>query len=83
MSNGREELKRFDGLPFDLEVQLDRRTLRIRDLLELGVGSLMRLNRHPGENFDVLVGGARIGSGEMVVVGETMAVRLIGLERGR
>ena len=77
------QLIRFEGIPFDLQVQLDRRTLRVRDLLDLKVGSVVPLTRPLGMNFDVLVGGARVGSAEVVVLGDAVAVRLTRIDGGK
>ena len=74
------ELSRFAAVPFDVQVQLDRISMKIAAILELKVGSVVTLKKPAGDNFDVLVGGARLGSGEVVIVDNTMAVRLTGLE---
>jgi flagellar motor switch protein FliN len=74
------KLTRFARVPFDVLVRLDQVRLRIGDILELKVGSVLTLEKKAGQNLDVLVGGSRLGSGEMVVVDNTMAVRLTSLE---
>ncbi len=73
-------LMRFARVPFAVQVELDRVRLKVREILELKAGSVVVLKKPAGENFDVLVGGTRIGSGEVVIVENFMAVRLSGLE---
>ena len=71
---------RFAKVPFDIQVRLDQVRLRIGDILELKVGSVVTLEKKAGQNLDVLVGGSRLGSGEMLIVDNTMAVRLTSME---
>lgn len=81
MSDNEElELGQFARVPLDVDVELERRTLTIREILDLKVGAVLVLKRPAGENFDVLIGGARVGSGEAVMIENTMAVRLTGFE---
>lgn len=63
-------------VPVDLEVELDRKTMAIGAILDLKQGSVIKMNRSAGENIDILVGGALVGFGEIVVIEETMGVRI-------
>jgi flagellar motor switch protein FliN/FliY len=63
----------------DVEVELDRTALTLRQILELDQDSLIKLPRPAGENIDVSIGGARVGEGEIVVTGETVAIRIAEL----
>jgi len=60
----------------DLEVELDRRVMRMREVLELEVGSVIRMTRSAGENIDIIVGGSLVGFGEIVIIEDTMGVRI-------
>ena len=60
----------------DLDVELDRRVMRIRDVLELEEGSVIRMTRSAGENIDIIVGGSLVGFGEIVIIEDTMGVRI-------
>ncbi|BDG59364.1 flagellar motor switch protein FliN [Caldinitratiruptor microaerophilus] len=57
-------------------VELGRTTKQIRDVLELGPGAVIELEKLAGEPVDVLVNGKRIARGEVVVVDEHFAVRI-------
>lgn len=48
----------------------------IRDLLQLGQGSVIELDKLAGEPMDVLVNDRLIARGEVVVVNEKFGVRL-------
>jgi flagellar motor switch protein FliN len=66
-----EEIAHFLDVPIEMNVELDRRRLTIREVMEFGVDSVLRLTRSAGENLDIRIGGTLIGSGE-IVVSETM-----------
>lgn len=67
---------RVQDIPLDLSVELGRTTLLIRDILELGTGSIIELDRVAGEPVDLLANGRLIARGEVVVVDECFAVRV-------
>ena len=60
----------------DFEVRLDERVMSLREILELDRGQVIRLNRSAGENIDVLAGGALVGSGEVVVIEDSIGIRI-------
>ena len=71
-----EQIRSVAEVPVDLEVELDRRVLALREILALRPGSVVRMTRSAGENIDIRVGGALIGSGEIVILEESMGVRI-------
>ena len=76
------EVTPFSELMFDINVDLATRVMSVKEVLDLKPGSVVRMNRSAGENIDILVGGALIGYGEIVVIEDTMGVRItdFGLE---
>ncbi len=71
-----EEIASLGEIPVELEVELDRRTMRAREVLELEVGSVLGTSRSAGENIDIYVGGVLCASGEIVVVENALGVRI-------
>ena len=84
-----EQLLPFDGdpesdtdigllleVPLSISVELGRTSLTIRELLALGQGSILQLDRHAGEPVDVLVNGKRLARGEVVVIDEDFGIRV-------
>jgi flagellar motor switch protein FliN/FliY len=71
-----EELARFLDVPIDMNVELDRRLVAMREVMAFEVDSIIRLTRSAGENLDIRLGGALIGSGEIVVSETTTGVRI-------
>ncbi len=70
------EISRFADVGVEVEVELDRRVLTVRDLLELETGSVIGMTRAAGENLDIYVGGRLVGFGEIVLVEDNIGVRI-------
>lgn len=60
----------------DLSVELGRASVPVREILQLGSGSIVELNKLAGDSVDVLVNGRLIARGEVVVVDENFGVRI-------
>ena len=71
-----EEIAQFLDVPIEMNVELDRRPITVREVMEFDVDSIIKLTRSAGENLDIRLGGALIGSGEIVVSETTTGVRL-------
>lgn len=63
-------------IPVYLTVELGRTRIAIRNLLQLGHGSVVELEGMAGEPMNVLVNGTLIAQGEVVVVNEKFGIRL-------
>jgi flagellar motor switch protein FliN/FliY len=66
-------------IPVELTVEIGRTRLSIRELLQLGAGSVVELGRLAGEELDILVNGTPIARGEAVVVDDRFGVRLTAI----
>lgn len=71
-----EEIAHFADVQMDIEAELDRRILTVAQILQLEPGSLIGMKRSAGENIDLYVGGMLVGRGEIVVVENTLGVRI-------
>jgi len=71
-----EEISHLSDVPVFVEIELDRKIMTTRDILRLETGSVIKLPRSAGENINLVVGGALIGSGEIVIIEETVGVRI-------
>ena len=71
-----EEIAPLGDIPIEIEVELDRRVMSTREVLELDEGSIISTTRSAGENIDIYIGGVLCGSGEIVVVENTLGVRI-------
>jgi flagellar motor switch protein FliN len=70
------DLTRVMDIPVQLSVELGRAKMPIRQILQLGAGSVVELGTVAGELVDVLVNGQLIARGEIVVVNEKFGIRL-------
>ena len=71
-----DQIKHLGDVAIDVEVELDRKELTVREVLELEPGSVLKMTRSAGENIDILIGGSLVGFGEIVLVEDTVAVRI-------
>ena len=71
-----EEIAPLGDIPIEIEVELDRRVMTTREVLELQEGSILSTMRSAGENIDIYIGGVLCGSGEIVVIESTLGVRI-------
>ena len=63
-------------IPLKVTVELGRTQVVIKDLLQLGQGSVLELDKLAGEPLEILVNGKLVAKGEVVVVNEKFGIRL-------
>ena len=66
-------------VPLQITVELGRTRMLIKDVLELGIGSVVELNKLAGESVEVFVNNKLIAKGEVVVIDENFAVRITSI----
>ena len=64
------------NIPVEVSLELGRTKMDLRDLLQLGQGSVVELERMIDEPLDVLVNGTLVAHGEVVVVDNKFGIRL-------
>lgn len=79
-STGPSEAKSPLDLILDVELQvtveLGRTSMQVRDVLELGPGSVVELQKLAGEPVELIVNNKLIARGEVVVIDENFGVRI-------
>jgi len=73
------ELDFIMDIPLEISVEIGRARMLIGDMLKLGQGSVIELNRLSGEPVDIFVNKKLIARGEVVVAGEKFGVRIIDI----
>jgi flagellar motor switch protein FliN/FliY len=63
-------------VPLEVTVRLGKTKMLIKDILELGNGSVIELDKLAGESVDLLVNGKLIAKGEVVVIDENFGFRV-------
>jgi len=72
----RDNLDFILELPLEISVELGRKKIQIKDLLKLGQGSVVELNKMAGEPAEIYVNHKLMAKGEVVVVNEKFGVKL-------
>ncbi|MED4934571.1 flagellar motor switch phosphatase FliY [Heyndrickxia coagulans] len=75
----RVETKNLDMLldiPLEVTVELGRTSKTVREILEMGAGSIVELDKLAGEPVDILINHQLIAIGEVVVIDENFGVRV-------
>ena len=68
-------------VPLEISVVLGRTKKSIKDILNLGTGSLIELDKLAEEPVEILVNGKKVAYGEVVVVDENFGVRITNIIR--
>lgn len=74
--SGERRMDLLLDVPLDLSVELGRARMTIQDLLGLGPGSVIELDKVAGEALDILVNDRLVARGEAVVVNDKFGVRI-------
>ncbi len=76
----------FDALldvSMPVVIEIGRTSMTVQEVLQLGTGSVVALDRMVCEPVDVYVGDRKLAEGEVVVVGEHFGVRISSVVAGR
>jgi flagellar motor switch protein FliN/FliY len=77
---GSEQVKRdidfLLDIPVEVSVQLGTAKMLIKEILQLGQGSVIELEKMAGEPMEILANNRTVARGEVVVVNEKFGVRL-------
>ncbi len=71
-----EKLDLIMDVPLEITVELGRTRKQIKEILSLGPGAILELDRLAGETVDLLVNGKLIAKGEVVVIDENFGIRI-------
>lgn len=63
-------------VPLQVSVELGRRPMTLAEILNVGTGSILELDRPACAPIDVYVSGTLIARGEIVAVGDRLGVRV-------
>jgi flagellar motor switch protein FliN/FliY len=63
-------------IPVSLSVELGQTQMEVRDVLNLGTGSVIELNKLQEEPVDLRINGRLIARGEVVIIKNNLAVKI-------
>ncbi len=71
-----QNIELVKDVPLKATVRLGKAQMKIKDILDLGEGSIIELDKLPGETVYLLVNGKLIAKGEVVVIDENFGFRV-------
>jgi flagellar motor switch protein FliN/FliY len=80
MSEDSRALRAFLDVPIDVTVELSRKKVKVREILNLQVDSIIQMDQSAGENVDLRLNGIAVGNGEIVVIEDAMGLRVTDLK---
>lgn len=75
-TSGSQTIDYILDVTLQLTVEVGRARMSIQDLLQLGQGSVIELEKLAGESLDVYINGKQVAKGEAVIVNEKFGVRI-------
>ncbi len=76
------ELDAVYDIPVQLSAVLGRTTMQVSQLLKLGRGAVVELDRKVGEAIDIYVNNRLVARGEVVVVEERLGITMTEIIKG-
>jgi flagellar motor switch protein FliN/FliY len=71
-----KELEAVYDIPVQISAVLGRATMQVSQLLKLGRGAVVELDRRVGEAIDIYVNNRLVARGEVVVVDERLGITM-------
>jgi len=75
-NSGKQDISFLSEVCLPINVELGHSRMKIKDILELGPGSIVQLDKLPDEPVELYVGDKPLAKGELVVVEERLGVRI-------
>ena len=75
-TEGRQEMQAVYDVPVQVAAVLGKSNMQVSQLLKLGRGAVVELDRKVGEAIDIYVNNRLVARGEVVVVEERLGVTL-------
>lgn len=76
---GTEDVNFLGDIPVDVVIELGRRRMVLKEIASLDVDDIVELDQPMDRPLDLVVGGRVLARGELVMVGERVALRVTEL----
>ena len=73
----------LDQVSIPIAVELGRTKLPLKEIMAIGEGTIIELDRLAGEALDIYAGKVLVGHGEAVVIDDNFGVRVTGVAGGQ
>ena len=74
-----KNLARVLDIELNVSVVLGRTKMALKDIFELGKGSLIELDTYENQEVEIYVNGRKIGSGQIVIIDQNFGVRITNI----
>lgn len=74
-----KDVDQYDNVSLTVSIELGRKDMQVRDILGLQEGELIETEKLSGNPMEIFVNGQLFGRGEVVVVGDNLAIRITEL----
>ena len=71
--------EQLQDISLPVSMELGHKFMRVKELLDLTPGRIVKLDRLAGEAVDLVINGKCIAKGEVAVIDENFAVRIVTL----
>ena len=75
-----DDAAKFGDVPMEVQIELGRLRMKLRDILDFRTGSLLGTKRLATDGVDVRVAGVRVGSARIVLSDNRVAVRVTSID---
>jgi flagellar motor switch protein FliN len=72
-------MEQLQDITLPVSLELGHKLMRVKDLLELTPGRIVKLDRLAGEPVDLVINEKIMAKGEVAVIDENFAVRIVTL----
>ncbi len=79
--DGDKNVDRFDDVTLTVSIELGRVTLPVKEILDWREGNVVETSKLSGQPMEIMVNGRLFGNGEVVVVGDNLAIRITDLQK--
>jgi flagellar motor switch protein FliN/FliY len=80
--SGSGSFEAVKDLKVPVSIELGRTRMSVEEIMGLGKGSVLQLDRLVGQPVDVFVSDTPFATGEVVVIGDKFGVRILRLREG-
>lgn len=81
IDNSIEKNEKILNLPINIAVELGGLKVKIKDLLNFSIGTMLSLNESPEDFLKIFANGKLIGLGEIVVSQKKYGIRIISMKK--
>ena len=74
-----KNLARVLDIELNVSVVLGRTKMALKDIFELGKGSLIELDTYENQEVEIYVNGRKIGYGQIVIIDQNFGVRITSI----